>query len=215
VIALPEVVTHRYDPGVGPFPNICALAEIEPMQVLDRLRRESRPTLKPDYLIRRHSTERWLAEAAAKALGRNFEQRPAYFFLGDFSHLMDLSRPAALVVPLSTLPPDSISFTLGDSMSVAEQPGRRVYTLDEIAALFLAGHVVSGFGTSDRLGFQARFVEVQLWGRLAGFLRGCALFGMRYKSGKARVAMERLQIRVGFDREIGLGCQSVVNSLSQ
>ena len=118
----------RYDPGVGPFPNICALAEIEPMQVLDRLRRESRPTLKPDYLIRRHSTERWLAEAAAKALGRNFEQRPAYFFLGDFSHLMDLSRPAALVVPLSTLPPDSISFTLGDSMSVAEQPGRRVYT---------------------------------------------------------------------------------------
>jgi hypothetical protein len=120
-----------------------------------------RPNLKPDYLARRRATEHRLSKAAADALGRRFSARPVYFFLGDFSYLEDLFRPAALVLSLADLPADAITFTLGDSMSVES---RRVYTRDEMDALFLAGDPVAEFGLSDRGGFQRRFIEVQVWG---------------------------------------------------
>jgi len=161
---MPDVVTHRYDPAIGICPNICSLPDFEALRVLDRLRRKFRPTLKPNYLPRRRATEQWLAEAASALLGRRFDQGPGYFFLGDFSYTLDLSRPAALMIPLSTLPVDAITFTLGDSMSVVEQARRRVYSLDEMVALFAAGDAVAGFGLSDRCGFQDRFIEVQVWG---------------------------------------------------
>jgi hypothetical protein len=151
--------------AVGVCPNICSLPDFEASRVLDQLRRKFRPTLKPNYLARRRNTEQWLAESATKVLGRRFDQRPGYFFLGDFSHTADLSRPGALMVPLSTLPLDAITFTFGDSMSVVEQARRRVHSLDEVVALFAAGDTIAGFGLSDRRSFQDRFIEVQLWDR--------------------------------------------------
>jgi hypothetical protein len=159
---MPEVLTHRYDPAVGPCPNICALSDFEASTVLDRLRRTSRPTLKPGYLARRRLTEQWLADAASSVLKRNFGQVQGYFFLGDFSYGLDESRPSALIVPLPTLPPDAITFTLGDSMSIVE---RRVYSLDEVCHLFRTGESLADFGFSDRDGIQKRFIELQLWER--------------------------------------------------
>ena len=171
---MPEVVTHRYDPARGACLNVCSLSDLEASHVLERLRRESRPTLKADYLARRHATEAWLAEAASEALGRIIGRRPVYFFLGDFSYLVDPSRPAALVVPLANLQGDAITFTLGDSMSVAEESGRRVYTLQEIVRLFEEDKRMAGFGFSDREGFQARFIEVQVWERMGLAVDGTA-----------------------------------------
>ena len=160
---MPDVATHRYDPAIGLCPNICSLPDLEALRVLDQLRRTLRPTLNPNYLARRRSTEQWLLEASSVVLGRRVDERPGYFFLGDFSHVADPSRPAAFIVPLSTLPMDAITFTLGDSMSVVEQERRRVYCLDDVVALFAAGDAVAGFGLSDRHGFQDRFIEVQVW----------------------------------------------------
>lgn len=161
--ALPEVVTHRYDPAYGVCLNLCSLSDGEARQVLERLRQGGRPNLKPDYLARRRTTERWLALAARQALGRSLERWPVYFFLGDFSHRGDPSRPAALVIPLASLPKDAITFTLGDSMTVAEQAARRVYTFDEMLAFFANGEAVTGFGLSNASGVQPSFVEMQLW----------------------------------------------------
>jgi len=163
--AMPEVVTHRHDPIRGVCLNICSLSDVDASRVLDRLRRESRPTLKPEYLMHRRATEDWLFDAAPKTLGRPFNQRPSYFFLGDFSHLPDRSRPSSLIVSLRDMPADAITFTLGDSMTVAAHPSRRLYKLDEMAALFAQSHAVADFGLSDESGFQARFIEVQLWDR--------------------------------------------------
>jgi hypothetical protein len=134
----------------------------EASRVLDRLRARLRPRFKLDYLNRRLETERWLAEAASQALGSAFQPRPSYFFLGDFSHAADQSRPAALIIPLSKLPSDAITFTLGDSMSVAEQAHRRVYRLEEMVSLFRTD-VMAGYGFSDADRLQTRFVEVQWW----------------------------------------------------
>jgi hypothetical protein len=166
-MAMPDVVTHRYHPAVGAWPGLCSLADDEASRVLDGLRRRFRPHLKPDYLARRRSTEQWLRKAASQLLRRRFTEAPGYAFLGDFSHAADPSRPAALLLPLAALPPDAITFTLGDSMSVAEQPGRRVYSLDELAALFASGGALAGFAVSDRDGVQHRFIEVQVWLRSA------------------------------------------------
>jgi hypothetical protein len=163
VTLMPRVITHRYDPARGACLNVWSLPDLEASRILDRLRRESRPTLKANYLTRRRCTEEWLAQAASQVLGRAIRKQPTYFFLGDFSYLVDPSRPAALVIPLSSLAAEAMTFTLGDSMSVAEEPGRRVYKLPEMAALFHQGEAVAGFGLSDKAGFETRFVEVQVW----------------------------------------------------
>jgi hypothetical protein len=172
-VEMPEVVTHRYDPTHGACLNVCSLPDLEASRVVERLRRESRPSLKADYLARRRVTEEWLASAAREVLGRTFGVPPVYFFLGNFSYVIDASRPASLVIPLSSLPVDAVTFTLGDSMSVAAEPKRRVYTLQQVAALFAEGEALAGFGFCDRGGFQKRFVEVQVWEQ-AGWRVGAA-----------------------------------------
>lgn len=166
MIKMPEVVTHRYDPSRGACLNLCSLPDLEASRVLDRLRCESRPKLKSNYLGRRRVTEEWLGVAASEALGRVLGQPPIYFFLGDFSYMVDSSRPAALVVPVSILRVDAVTFTLGDSMSVAEERGRRVYTLWEMVGLFAEGEAVAGFNFCDEAGYQARFIEVQVWEKI-------------------------------------------------
>lgn len=171
MIAMPELVTHRYDPVRGAYRNLCALPDCEAEFILDQLRRTTRPRLKPGYLGRRRDTELWLSGEASIALRQSLETPPIYFFLGDFSYFPDLSRPAALVLPLTTLPQDAMTFTLGDSMSVAESRTRRLYQLQEILALFADGDAISRFGFSDHSGFQARFIEMQLWENWVTFPR--------------------------------------------
>jgi hypothetical protein len=161
VAAMPKVVTHRFHPAHGAGLNICALPDFEAFSVLDRLRRT---TLKANYLMRRRATEEWLSEAASKALGRTLGRHPTYFFLGDFSFFGDASRPVALVIPLSSLPLEAVTFTLGDSMTVVEESSRRVYDFGEMAELFRSDDVVAPFSLSNHSGFQAHFIEVQVWG---------------------------------------------------
>lgn len=163
MIAIPDLVTHRYHPYRGPCRNLCSLSDDEASQILDCLRRDSLPTLKPDYLIQRRMTEKWLASEASRVFGRSVLQPPVYFFLGDFSWFPDLSRPSSLVIPLASLSADAITFTLGDSMTVARQSSRKAYKFAEIAALFDEGEAIAEFGFSDRSGFQSHFIEVQLW----------------------------------------------------
>jgi hypothetical protein len=59
--------------------------------------------------------------------------------------------------------PGVITHRYDPAVSVAEEPGRRVYKLQEMAALFQQGEAVAGFGLSDKAGFQTRFVEMQVW----------------------------------------------------
>ena len=77
---MPGVVTHRYDPARGACLNVCALGDLEAARVLERLRRESRPTWKADYLERRRVTEEWLVSAAREALGRALTRRRCISF---------------------------------------------------------------------------------------------------------------------------------------
>ena len=113
--------------------------------------------------MRRRATEEWLFEAARNALSRTLEKHSTYFFLGDFSYFGDASRPVEIVIPLSSLPLEAMTFTLGDSTTVVEGPGRRIYDFRETAELFRSDDAVAPFSLSNRGGFQAHFIEVQLW----------------------------------------------------
>lgn len=79
--ALPEVVTHTFDPGRGPFRNVCELPEVEAEAVLDEMRAAGR-RIKADYLRRRLDAEDWLIGERRRKLGRTRLARPVYFFLG-------------------------------------------------------------------------------------------------------------------------------------
>jgi hypothetical protein len=160
---IPKVVTHRYDPARGAGLNICSLSDFEASCVLDHLRQGCRPTLKPNYLARRRETEEWLARAVKQVLKRTVARQPRYFFLGDFSFHGDPSRPAALVIPLASLPVEAVTFTLGDSMTAVEEPRRRVYNFAQMVELFGDDDAVARSSLSNRSGFQTHFIEVQLW----------------------------------------------------
>jgi|SRR5579862_1351483 len=164
MIRIPDVVTHRYDPAVGICPNLCSLPDPEAERILGKLREEFRPTLKPHYLSRRRDTELWLSQAASALFGQPL-CLPGYFFLGDFSYMQDRSRPAALVIPLSVLPVQATTFALGDSMTIAAQPDRRLYGLSEISGVLAAVDQLTGGVFTDRAGPRSRFVEIQVWDR--------------------------------------------------
>jgi hypothetical protein len=161
-IGMPTVVTHRYHPHLGPCRNLCELEDVEAEELIHRLRWDFGRSLKPGYLTRRRFTEAWLQRAAQGLLRRPLQQCPVYFFLGDFSHGLDQSRPASLQRALASLAAEQLTFTLGDSMTVAAQAHPQLYSLQQVALLFEQG-LGAGFGSSDRLGFQASFIEVQLW----------------------------------------------------
>src|SRR5262245_52306072 len=115
---LPEVVTHIYDPDRGPFRNLCALPDIEAEGILEAIRASGRRRIRPVYLARRRATEAWLADECRRLLGDRPLRHPIYFFLGNFDDGKDPSRPRAIILPLSSLPTDALTFTYGDSMTV-------------------------------------------------------------------------------------------------
>ena len=100
---LPDIVTHTYHPGPGPFRNLCALDDGAAEGVLAHLRTAFGRCRSPHYLQRRKDTEAWLrAAAAAKGIAMA-RRHPIYFFLGDYDDSADPARPAAITFPLSDI----------------------------------------------------------------------------------------------------------------
>jgi len=132
-VGMPTVVTHRYHPQRGPCRNLCELGDREAEELIRRLCWEHGRLLKPGYLARRRFTEAWLHREAQGLLRRPLRRCPVYFFLGDFSHGFDPSRPASLQRALAALAAEEqLTLTLGDSMTVAAQPNPQLYNLEQV-----------------------------------------------------------------------------------
>ncbi|HEY1605214.1 MAG TPA: hypothetical protein VGF77_06410 [Allosphingosinicella sp.] len=158
----PRLVTHIYHAGRGPFRNLCELPDDEAHRILAEMRASGRPKLTPEYLARRRATEAWLLRQAEELFGKRPSCRPLYGFLGSFGHSSDPSRPRAIRFELASL--GRVSFTLGDSMSVASRTDRRLLGRTALDALFAAGDV--GRWDLTDAGRPARdFIEVQIWER--------------------------------------------------
>lgn len=166
----PEFLTHNYDPGRGPFRNVCTLSVPEAQRVLDEIRDSGKRRIKSNYLKRRLDTEHWLLIERTRKLGPPRLAHPIYFFLGDFADGQDPSRPQSVRLPLHIFPRDTITFTYPDSMASlpigthAENAAIRkpyhgqVFTLDEIR------EVIFEFGMPDKSSSaHDRFIEAQVW----------------------------------------------------
>jgi hypothetical protein len=175
VSALPEIITHNYDPSRGPFRNICNLASTEAEQILDQIRASGLRRIRSNYLERRLATERWLYAECSRKLGVPLLRHPVYFFLGDFADGQDPSRPQSIVTPLSAFAPEVITFTYPDSMAslpLATDEALAAHRMPYHGQVFtLPGirEVVSRFGLPRKRipaeppsGFD-QFIEVQIW----------------------------------------------------
>lgn len=172
---VPEVITHNYDPARGAFRNICALARQDAERILEEIRASGKRKIKPDYLQRRHSVEDWLIGKRQEKLGETPLQRPLYFFLGDFADGRDPTRPSALVMPLTSLSPEVVTFTYPDSMAslpialreeheVHRKPYHgKLYTLSEIREVIAEFGLPGTRWQSDPSMRYDRFIEVQVW----------------------------------------------------
>ena len=175
--ALPSVVTHTYNPRPGPFLNLCYLDDGAAEAVLTQIRAIYGRNRNPAYLEKRRATEDWLQrERAGKGIRGNLT-RPIYFFLGDYDDGLDPARPAAIVLPLTAFPADTVTFTLNDSMAcfsamtASGDQSPQLYTRTELENSFplalRAGAEAWPMGSappgttmpSHRTGF----VEVQVW----------------------------------------------------
>ncbi len=163
---LPNIVTHTYHPGPGPFLNLCALDDAEADVILTRMRREFGRCKSPDYLARRKRTEEWLRSASiAKGIGVKMHH-PIYFFLGDFDDGLDPARPAAITAPLADFPTNVITFTYGDSMDCVDGPApyNHVFTYHEIQEFIRQTGIPHPGRSSDSLApIRRAFIEMQVW----------------------------------------------------
>jgi hypothetical protein len=157
---LPNTITHYFDPRNPIGLNICELDLLEAEKVLNRIRQSGSRFLRDNYLGRRHDVENWLLSAKSAKLGRTPLRRPIYFFLGDFPDGGDPSRPAALKLPMSLFSGSSLTFTVGDSMSVflksklSKDSGLPAILDMKEAAVYLR---------QNGLPQRPEFVEVQVW----------------------------------------------------
>ena len=177
--AFPDVVTHTFNPGPGPFLNLCALEDTAAELILDEMRRDYGRCVGGSYLARRRATEDWLIRERRRKGVSGSLARPIYFFLGNYDDGLDAARPAACVVPLSLLPPETLSFTLRDSMECfdairfrsGDAPYASLYTYREMKRIYTAGGQIlperrdaPGPPAGSTLAPVRRgFVEVQVW----------------------------------------------------
>jgi len=173
--ALPDLVTHTYDPRRGPLRNLCDLPVPLAAALLAEIAAEGRRRLKPDCLARRQATEAWLLAERQRLLGPPPRRHPLYFFLGCFDDGLDPARPAALVLPLASFAPDSLTFTLPDSMAshaIATDPRHvairrphhgQVFTLAGIARLVARQGLPPRRPPGPGATLADSFIEMQLW----------------------------------------------------
>jgi hypothetical protein len=169
--AIPELITHNYDPAHGAFRNICNEPLTEAERILDEIQRSGKRHIRADYLERRLATERWLLRERCRRFGNPRLEHPIYFFLGNFADGKDRSRPNSIVIPLQFFPPDVLTFTYSDSMTNQAIAARSEQHLDlrkryhgQVYCLTEIMSIVGKFGMPNRNGRSYDgFIEVQVW----------------------------------------------------
>ena len=114
---LPDVLTHYYRSFGRPLQSLSALSPDERVAVLDELARQEPLPFRlthPEYLPERLRIESAMrAQLAAKGV-RPEREHPHYFVLGTFS-LWEEAGWAKVELPLVSVPPEQLSFTMTDS----------------------------------------------------------------------------------------------------
>ena len=164
-------ITHYFYPGTDPWKNIMNLPEQEAFRVAAELADKHKDTTSfgrfsdfANYYPDRKRADEYVREEFIKLGGRPELKHPYSFVLGECEYLRNwFDTNDKIVLALSDIPDEQISFTLGDSCALlihGEEPVvlTKAMLLDEISAC--DGSVEEYCKKS--LGRYA-YIEVQLW----------------------------------------------------
>ena len=167
-------ITHYYYPGTDPWKNIMNLPEKEAFRVAAELADQHPDTTSfgrfadfVNYYPNRKRADEYMHEAFVKLGGRPKLMHPYSFVLGECDYLQNwFDAEDKLVIDLSEVPDDQVSFTLGDSCALLIH-GKEPVVLTK--SMLLDGISECGGSLEEyckkTLGNYA-YVEVQLWDRL-------------------------------------------------
>lgn len=183
-MVIPDFVTHYHLADKAPFQNLSTLDVPQLELVLAELQQRRSAGLKrafgPKYVALRRLTERRLRDLFIEAGGRPELQAPHYFCLGESAWFRGLAPDMrGVVVPLSTLPDESTSFTYPDSivsMGFGPQFGLpdaprpyhgRAFRIADLPGIVQEYGLPADAAATDYEGYWRRpfevFIEVQVW----------------------------------------------------
>lgn len=165
-------LVHYCHPSCEPFQNIMRLPKAEAFSLAERLARENPDTTAfyrfadfANYYPRRLDTDRFLYENFLRLGGRPKERHPLSFVLQGSGYLENwFGNGPACRVPLSKVPPDRVSFTLGDSCAQYERTGTvRQLTLEQLLDRMEGFPSVEAFLREVSERWHCSYIEAQLW----------------------------------------------------
>ena len=168
----PDFLSHYYEAADGPFRNLSDLPLAEAEGILQGIRQGGDGRFasqrQADYLPVRRSLEEKVRELFIAKGGRPRRSRPHYFILGACPWLISwYPHGCELRIPLAAFPPETVSFTYGDTFpAMRYQDGKayrgQVYTLPEIPGLIEKYGLPQDWNADGKLGPE-RYIEAQVW----------------------------------------------------
>ena len=169
-------ITHYYYPGTDPWKNIMNLSEDEAFKAAKGLAEAHPDTISfgrfadfENYYPNRKKADEYVRETFIRLGGKPELKHPYSFTLMECEYLRNwFSGGEKLVLDLSDIPEDQISFTVGDSCAqITNGTEPEVFTKDMLMKKIRnCGNSAEAFLKAN-LGRFA-YVEVQLWYRPPG-----------------------------------------------
>jgi hypothetical protein len=167
-------ITHYYYPGTDPWKNIMSLPEDEAFRVAKELAKAHPDTTSfgrfadfENYYYNRKKADSYVREAFIRLGGKPELLHPYSFVLTECEYLKKwFDTNDKIVLDLSRIPDDKVSFTIGDSCAQIERAIEPVVLTKKMLE-----EGIESFGGSVEeylkasLG-QYAYVEVQLWDRI-------------------------------------------------
>ncbi|MBQ6105395.1 MAG: hypothetical protein IJL03_05555 [Lachnospiraceae bacterium] len=164
-------ITHYYYPGTDPWKNIMHLSEEEAFRVAGELAASHPDTTSfyrfadfVNYYPQRKKADEYVRDAFIRLGGKPKLRNPYAFVLGDCEYLKKwFDTSDKLVLDISDIPDEQISFTIGDSCAIITQ-GLEPTALTKtmlFERIRVCGGSLQAF-LEKELGKYA-YVEVQLW----------------------------------------------------
>ena len=167
-------ITHYFYPGTDPWKNIMNLPEQEAFRTAAELAASHLDTTSfyrfadfKNYYPNRKRADKYVRNAFIELGGKPMLMHPYYFVLGECEYLREwFDSSDRIMLDLSNIPDDQVSFTLGDSCALITHGSEpAVLTKD----MLLEGISACG-GSADAFLEKTRekyyYVEVQLWDRV-------------------------------------------------
>ena len=170
------LITHYYYPGTDPRKNIMNLPEEEAFRVAAELAAAhdgktsfGRFADFENYYPRRKEADAYVRETFIRLGGKPVLQHPYSFALAECEYLRKwFNAEEQIVLDLSDIPDDRVSFTLGDSCALITQ-GREPTVLTKamlLEGIRECGGSVEAYQKKMLVG--AGYIEVQLWDEMDG-----------------------------------------------